>query len=292
MRTAIIINDTNNLSLLNFTQTKLFYDAYHQDIGLFKDCATVKSYSQAKQIAKGNDIVLEIGHVLTPEFIDRHTYSSEVVYTKDQPDVIRFDKDQPMDEKSMLKESLKPDMNYKGILISKLLRLIKQSSNIIFLSNTEQSDIQYNANCKHFYGLASGFKSMMHCIKHPYETITVFDNCDRQLNFAKALHSQMSLPLDCHVDEPVFGKWNPPQEVKDSWHIWHSMDVKFEKINLLKTPIFPKHSLVWMSNVFGWEPNIYRYGYDKLKYLENQLAETNSECIFVRLEGINYGQTI
>jgi hypothetical protein len=100
----------------------------------------------------------------------------------------------------------------------------------------------------------------------------------------------MSLPLDYQIDEPVMGPWNPPQKVIDSWHIWHSMDVKFQKINLLEIPIFPKHSLVWISNVFGWEPNIYRY--DKLKYLENQLAETNSECIFVRQEGINYGQTI
>jgi len=292
MRNAIIVNDTNNQSLLYFTQTKLFYNAYGEAIHLFKDCVTVESYSQAKQIAKGNDIVLETGDVLTPEFIDRHTDSSEVVYTKDQSDVIRFDKNNPMDEKSMVAELLQPHGGYKRILIQNLLNMVKESSNKIFLSNTEQSDIQYNANCKHFFGLASGFKSMMHCIKHPYETITVFDICDRQLDFAKALQTQMSLPLDYQVDEPVMGEWDPPQKVKDSWHIWHSMDVKFEKINLLETPIFPKHSLVWISHVFGWEPNIYRYGYDKLKYLENQLAETNSECIFVRLEGINYGQTI
>ena len=78
MRNAIIVNDTNNQSLLYFTQTKVFYGA-HEAIHLFKDCVTVESYSQAKQIAKGNDIVLETGDVLTPEFIDRHTDSSEVV---------------------------------------------------------------------------------------------------------------------------------------------------------------------------------------------------------------------
>lgn len=292
MRTAIIVNDTDNLSLLYFTQTKLFYNAHNKAIHLFKDCVTVESYSQAKQIAKGNDIVLEIGDVLTPEFIDKYKHSPSVVYTKDQPDVIRFDKDKPMDEKSLMKELLQPYGDDKRIIISKLLKMVTESANKIYLRQTEQLDIEYNPSCKHFYGLASGWKSMMHCVKHQYETVTLFDHCNRQLNFAEALQTQMSLPLDYQIDEPVMGPWNPPQKVIDSWHIWHSMDVKFQKINLLEIPIFPKQSLVWMSNVFNWEPNIYRYGYDKLKYLENQLAETNSECIFVRQEGINYGQTI
>ena len=45
MRTAIIVDDApNNISLLKFTQTKLFFDAYNVGYDYFQDCKTVSSY--------------------------------------------------------------------------------------------------------------------------------------------------------------------------------------------------------------------------------------------------------
>ena len=68
------------------------------------------------------------------------------------------------------------------------------------------------------------------------------------------------------------------------------MDIKFEKINLFDTPIFPKHSLIWVSNAFHYEPTMFTFGYDKVKYLKNQLAEKNSDSIITTTaEDKNYG---
>jgi hypothetical protein len=69
------------------------------------------------------------------------------------------------------------------------------------------------------------------------------------------------------------------------------MDIKFEKINLLHTPIFPKHSLIWVSNAFNYEPTMFEYGYDKVKYLKNQLAEKNSDSIIITGDK-EYGETV
>ena len=57
MRTAIIVNDVpKNVSLLRFTQTKLFFDAYNVGINYFQDCKTVASYEQAEKIAKDQNM--------------------------------------------------------------------------------------------------------------------------------------------------------------------------------------------------------------------------------------------
>ncbi len=288
MRTAIIVDDTKNSSLLRFTQTKLFFNEHNRMTHMFDHCETVPTYEEAMRIAKGNDIVLEVGEVLSQEFIDEHRDITEIVYTRDQNGVIKFDKQVPMDRKSIMTQILEAENDQKKILLSKILLMHQSSQNRIYLKQTEQPNIPYHEECKHFYGLASGWKSMMHCVKHDYETYTIYDNCEPQLELAEALQSQMSLPEKLEV-ENANALWNPPQEVKDNWHIWHSMNVKFEKINLLDNPIFPKHSLVWISSVFNWEPHLYEHGYDKLKYLEKQLAENNSECILIKQEGIKHG---
>jgi hypothetical protein len=62
MRTAIIVNDApKNISLLKFTQTKLFFDAYNVGHDYFQDCKTVSSYEEAETIAQGHDVMLETG---------------------------------------------------------------------------------------------------------------------------------------------------------------------------------------------------------------------------------------
>ena len=270
MRTSIIVDNIKDETWLKFTQTKLFFDEGNIITNMFDHCVTVDSYTTAKKIAKGNDIVLDSGTFLTEKFVSKHRNSSEIVYAKDDEDVIKFD------------TSVHP-MSYLNTseVVNSLYWMVQTSRDRIWLEQTQQHEIPFHQECKHFYGLASGWQSMMHCVTHQYETVTLFDYCQRQVDFSKALHSQMSLPEDLPVDEPVTGNWKPPQIVKDNWSKWHSMDVNFKKINLLDTPIFPKHSLVWVSNVFNYEPTLFEHGYEKIRYLEKQLAENNSECILV-----------
>ena len=293
MRTAIIVNDVpKNVSLLRFTQTKLFFDAYNVGVNYFQDCKTVASYEQAEKIAKGNDVILETGDYLTTHFWKEHQDSNVIVYTRDSDKVYKFNKTQPIDFTTMFSELNKPNNTHeKRFIIDKMLKIVVESQKKIWLEQTEQPNINYYPQCKHFYGLASGWKSMLHCVEHEYDTYTIYDYCEPQLNFAKALHSQMSLPEDLEI-ENGFGEWNPPKKVKENWAKWHSMDINFEKIDLFETPVFPKNSLIWISNVFHYEPTMFKFGYDKVKYLKNQLAEKNSDSIITTTEDKEYGETV
>ena len=289
MRTAIIVNDApKNISLLKFTQTKLFFDAYNVGHDYFQDCKTVSSYEEEIKIAKGNDVILETGDYLTTSFRKKHQDSNKVVYARDNNEVYKFQKNLPIDYTTVFKELDKKSK--QRFIIENMFKVVVKAKNKIWLQQTDTSSIPYYKECKHFYGLASAWKSMLHCVEHDYETYTVYDFCGPQLDFAKALQSQISLPEDL-VIKNAFGEWNPPNEVKQNWEKWHSMDIKFEKINLLDTPIFPKHSLIWVSNAFNYEPTMFEYGYDKVKYLKNQLAEKNSDSIIITGDK-EYGETV
>ncbi len=289
MRTAIIVDDApNNISLLKFTQTKLFFDAYNVGHDYFQDCKTVSSYEEAEKIAKGNDVILETGDYLTTTFRNKHKNADKVVYARDSNEVYKFQKNLPVDYPTVFKELDKKSK--QRFIIENMFKVVVKAKNKIWFQQTEQSSIPYYKECKHFYGLASAWKSMLHCVKHDYETYTIYDFCEPQLELSKALQSQMSLPEDLEVKN-AFGEWDPPKEVKENWKKWHSMDIKFEKINLLHTPIFPKHSLIWVSNAFNYEPTMFEYGYDKVKYLKNQLAEKNSDSIIITGDK-EYGETV
>ncbi len=289
MRTAIIVDDApKNISLLKFTQTKLFFDAYNVGHDYFQDCKTVGSYGEAEKIAKGNDIILETGDYLTTSFRNKHKDSNKVVYARDNDEVYKFKKNLPIDYQTVFKELDKKSK--QRFIIENMFKVVVKAKNKIWFQQTEESTIPYYKECKHFFGLASAWKSMLHCVEHDYETYTIYDFCEPQLEFAKAMQSQMSLPEDLKVKN-AFGEWNPPKKVKEKWATWHSMDIKFEKIDLLDTPIFPKHSLVWVSNAFNYEPTMFKYGYDKVKYLKNQLAEKNSDSIIITGDK-EYGETV
>ena len=109
MRTAIIVNNSpQNSSLLRFTQTKLFFDAYNVGYDYFEDCITVDTYEEAEKIAKGNDVILETGDYLTTSFRNKHKYSDNVVYARDSDQVYKFDKNLHIDYATMFTELNKP----------------------------------------------------------------------------------------------------------------------------------------------------------------------------------------
>ena len=71
----------------------------------------------------------------------------------------------------------------------------------------------------------------------------------------------------------------PSESLKEFWHYWHNYKVKFEIVNLFSAPIFAEDSAVWISNVFHYEPNIFKYGWEECKRAKQQLINDNKKCI-------------
>ena len=166
-----------------------------------------------------------------------------------------------------------------------LIEDISPKYNRFYPGPYEEFDYSLSFNSmKHFYGLASGFKSMKHVIQHDYESITIFDRNQYQLDFAKLLHSYTELPnkLPEKIDiNKCIGTWNPSEFVKDNWSKWHDMDVKFELLDLFDTPRFESDSVIWCSNVFFYEPTMFMYGYEYVVNKLKELTEVNYDCIIV-----------
>ena len=311
-RKAIIVHDCDNESLLRFTQTKLFFDAKNNGLEFFDECITVGSLEEAYSIATTNESILHTGQFLTTTYRAIHKEQEiphDVSTCKNEPGheecVIEFDQDKPID----FKKRYHHHPSKQCYIIENMLRTVIHSNKYIYIDNTDIiEDISpiYNrfypgpyvefdysisfGKMKHFYGLASGFKSMKHVIQHDYESITIFDCNQRQLDFAKLLHSYRELPIEPPVETDMnrlfimnrcIGTWNPSDFIKDNWSKWHNMDIKFELIDLFDTPRFKSDSVVWCSNVFFYEPMLFKYGYEHVVNKLKELTEVNYDCIIV-----------
>ena len=265
MTKAIIVNNCNNESLLRFTQTKLFYSTNGETRRFFKDCITTSTFEQAEELATINDVILETGDYLTSNF-----FHNPVRYAKDSKDVIKFDKDIPINYKKHYK--IGTDQFY---IVNNLLTTCVNSRKLIYLDNNETESATVPLG-KHLYGLASGYKTVKYSLRHEFETVTVYDFCDRQLEYAKWLHSHKQLPDSVDVKEPVAGTYRVPNI---DWEKWHNTNVNFIKLNLLECPVFPSDSFIWVSNAFMYEPTLFEYGYDYVKDAKNKLQEINKDCI-------------
>lgn len=273
MRTAFIVHDCNNDSLLRFTQTKLLFDAKNKGVDFFKNIVTVSTYAMAEEQYSHGDVILETGDFLTSKF----RKSVIPKYSRDSEHVIKFDKNIPIDFKGRYYAPGSKQL----YIIENLLKVCINSKKLVYLDNNE-SPISNYYNAKHLYGLASGWKTARYALSGNFDTITVYDYNERQLEFSKYLHSNSTLPKEVDVRSPTSGEYNPPIDMIDNWHIWHKMPVKFEVINLFDLPVFPENSLVWISNVFRYEPTIFIYGYEKTVDAKNRLQEMNKNSIIVK----------
>ena len=95
MRTAFIVHDCNNESLLRFTQTKLFFDAKNQGINFVNHIVMVPDYASAEKNYIEGDVILETGDFLTTEFRKKNFTK----YAHSSKYVIKFDKTIPIDFK-------------------------------------------------------------------------------------------------------------------------------------------------------------------------------------------------
>ena len=298
-RTAIIVHDCDNDSLLRLTQTKLFFGAKNENLDYFEDCITVKNHNEAYKIAKDNDLVLQTGDFITTTYRGLHRdqkgmHNIEWCASREGHEecVIKFDQDKPIDYKKRRYEK-GTKQNY---IIENILKQVIISKKLIYLENTENSKIllvhnkKYpgqvkEADIKHFYGLASGWKSMIHAVQSNYESVIVYDKNQKQLEFTKKLHSLPVLPDTIEekhsIDVSIYGEYAPTRFVKDNWSKWHKMDVKFELIDLFDTPRFKPNSVVWASNVFDYEATLFEYGYDYVTNKRKELTELNLDCMIL-----------
>lgn len=247
---AIIIHKGENLKLLRFSQISCFFEPWVfglKGIKVFDDCVIVENIEQAEKIKNNQDIIMKAGE---------QYYKGEV---------------KPFDTKTLLK----------------YYRQINRDKKMLYVDQTEEMGLKYFPKCNKFYGVASGWKAMLHCVEHKYDYIKIFDKNERQLELAKKLHSLPNLPDEIQVDWPYSANgFKPTEHLKNKWRFWHELDVQFEQIDILEEASFPYDSLIWVSNIFDYHTNIFDYGYEKLKKIKQQFIFDNQNSVVIDDIGI------
>jgi hypothetical protein len=279
MRTAFIIDQANNESLLRFTETKLFFDAKNQGINFIDDCCVVSSADEAFKLINGPSVILKTGEFLTTTYRSKNATNMDVLIASGDPDVIIFDEDTQI---SFTKRCKYKQGTKQLYIIENMLKTCLRNRDLVYLDNTEEIGIVPNHGFEHLYGLASGWKTIMLAQKiglDKLKSITVYDINPLQLDHAKWLHEHAVLPAQSRKYKNSCGVYDPTQIDSKFWKQWHDYPVKFEQFDLFATPEFPKDSAVWISNIFHYEPNIFKYGWHGCKQAKQRLINTNKESI-------------
>jgi hypothetical protein len=281
MRTAFIIDTGANESLLRFTETKLFFDAKNQGINFVTSVEIVTTIEQATQLAGtvDNSVILYTGDFLTTTFRNKHKNTQGIIFATDDPDVIKFDSDTYIGFEKKCHYATGSKQLY---IIENLLKTCLRNRSLIYLDNTENLNLVKipTRNYQQLYGLASGWKTVElanHIGFKNLKSITVYDRNIKQLDHARWLHSQTTLPTECPAYKQVCGTYSPDRIDREVWKDWNGFPVEFKEINLFDLPVFPPHSLVWISNVFHYEPNIFDLGWKKCNNMLNQLITSNKD---------------
>ena len=283
MRLGIIINNTENMSLLRFTETKLFFDANNKSTNFVQDCTIVKTLEEALAVSANttNSVILNVGNFLTTTFRNKHKNITGTINAIDDTDIIKFDPDTYVGFK---KKCHYPPGSKQLYIIENMLKTCLRSRKLVYLDNTEEVGTVPTAPIRHLYGLASGWKTIQLASIIGFdnlETITVYDVNETQLEHAKWAHSQATLPETCPQYSNTCGEYDPHAIDKITWQKWNNFPVKFQKLNLFDVPVFPDHSLVWVSNVFEYESTIFDIGWEVCKNTRIMLCEKNKQSIIM-----------
>jgi hypothetical protein len=279
MNKIFIVDKYKNPDLLKFTETKVFFDAKNQGLEWADDIEVVDDISQVPDVP---GIVINSNQFITTTFRKKYQQVTSLIDARQDIDLIEFT---PVYNYSSARKPPYEEGSKQLYILTNLFKTALKSKKLVYLENTEHVQDIENIQCvDHFAGLASGWKSIQ-LIKqlgiNNLKSITIFDVSQRQLDFHHELHKNPALPTKMLVDKPYYGTYNPPQEVIDFWPEWHSTSVDFKILNLFDTPIFPDNSLIWISNVFGYEPNIFEHGWNKCKIAKDRLQRANSRSIII-----------
>jgi hypothetical protein len=277
MNKIFIVDRHKNAGLLKLVQTKIFFDAKNNWLSWANDVEIVNGVDD---ISESIGIIINSNQVVTTNFRNKYPKVSTLIDAREDSDLIEFD---PEYSYSMSKRPPFAIGSKQLYILENLYKVVLKSKKLIYLDNTEDFNIP-TITPTHFYGLASGWKSVSF-VKHlgvnNLKSITIYDKCQRQLDYQKFLHSQAQLPTDIAIDPPCYGEYNPPPDLKEFWPIWHCTPVNFELLDLFQTPTFPDDSLVWVSNVFHYEPVIFEYGWEECKNAKQRLITQNKSCTII-----------
>jgi hypothetical protein len=289
MRAAIIVDTGINESLLKFTETKLFFNATNLSRNLVDDCFVAASESDALILANTftnyeTIFIIKSGYFLTTEFEKKHKTSRGIILVDDVEGlVIKYDADTYV---GFNKRCKYPPLSKQLYIVENMLKAIISAKKSVYLENTEVLLTSAPA-VDHLCGLASGWKTL-HLAKligfENLKSITVYDINPLQLEYAKKLHASPTIPLEVDNYKNKHGTYSPPTWVtQELWSQWHSYPVKFEIIDLLSTPTptFSSNSLIWVSNVFKFEPTIFQYGWQNIKEAKSRLLLANKDSTII-----------
>lgn len=289
MKIAIIIDDGCNESLLRFTETKLFFDAKNVSRNLINDCMVVSTLEQANKIVNNAPehtyFIIKTGSFLTSSFQNKYkNFTGVLVVDPAEETVIFYDADTYIGFNKRCKYPLESKHLY---IVENMLKSILAAKRNVYVENTELDNLTVDtSNVVHLYGLASGWKTAFMAYQiglDKLQTVTVYDANPYQLEWARKLHSFEVLPDKLDIPYNHVGEYNIPNWTKDWWQQWHRYPVKFESIDLLSAPEFPENSLVWISNVFKFEPLIFNLGWQRLKTHKQDLLNANKKSIIIEV---------
>jgi hypothetical protein len=277
MNKIFIIDQYNNPGLLKFIQTKLFFNARNEAVQWASGCEVV---DHIDKITETSGIVINSNQFVTTDFRKKYPNVDTLIDARQDPLLIEFDTD--YDYVISHCPPFAPGSKQLYIL-ENLYKVVLRSKKLIYLDNTE-SMTPLPGLPKHFFGLASGWKSVT-LVKelgiNQLESITIYDKCQRQLDFQQFLHSQEQLPNSVDIEPPYYGEYYAPEDLRDFWNIWHNTQVNFKLLDLFQTPVFPDNSLIWVSNVFHYEPTIFEYGWIECQNAKQRLITQNKSCIII-----------
>lgn len=277
MNKIFIVDKYKNPGLLKFIQTKIFFNAKNEGVDWAYDCEVV---DDVNDITETVGIVINSNQFVTTNFRRKYPNTHSLIDARDDQDLIEFDVD--YDYVMLHRPPFAPGSKQLYIL-ENLYKVVLKSKKLVYLDNTEEQT-KITSTPTHFFGLASGWKSSR-LVKDigvdNLESITIYDICQRQLDFQKFLHSQPELPAEVKIDPPCYGEYFPPEDLKEFWQVWHNADVNFKLIDLYQTPTFPDNSLIWTSNVFKYEPTIFKLGWEECKKAKHRLFAQNKTCIII-----------
>jgi hypothetical protein len=277
MNKIFIIDCYKNPGLLKFIQAKVFFNAKNVGVRWASDVEIVNSISE---ITENKGIVINSNQFITTKFRHRYPMVDSLVDARNDPDLIEFDTEY---DYVMLHRPPFAAGSKQLYILENLYKVVLKSRKLVYLDNTED-ETTVSGNYKHFYGLASGWKSV-NLLKdlglEKFKSITIYDKCQRQIDYQKFLHSQSQLPDTINIEPPFYGIYQPPEGTKEFWPAWHNTKVNFEIIDLFATPKFPDNSLIWVSNVFHYEPTIFEFGWEECKSAKQRLITHNISCTII-----------
>lgn len=289
MRAAIIIDTGMNESLLRFTETKLFFDAKNQGRELVDDCFVAASESDALIFANTltnfeTIFIIKSGYFLTTAFDRMHRTTKGIILVNEvEGSVIKYNPDTYI---GFNKRCNYPPMSKQLYIVENMLKAIISARKSVYLENTEGM-LTSVPLADHLCGVASGWKTFHLATLIGFEnlkSIIIYDINPLQLEYAKKLHASPTIPLSIDNYKNKHGTYSLPTWInQELWSQWHSYPVKFKIIDLLSTPTqtFPSNSLIWVSNVFKFEPTIFQYGWQNIKEAKSRLLLANKDSTII-----------